>query len=472
MAIEPDQTPRTPPEVAEGSRVPVAAGLEAAADVAVNAHVPVDRKDHAHEAPPEAPADLTAVERELLADLFAIVEEHADEVARPVDRRRLVDAFVFAFEHHADQRRHSGEDFIVHPVGVAKICAGMRLDTETLCAALLHDTVEDTTANLEEVREAFGEEVAGLVDGVTKLTGITFQSRDEAQAENYRKMMVAMATDVRVILIKLADRLHNMRTLEAMPKQKQIEKAKETLEIYAPLAHRLGIHAIKWELEDLSFATLHPRKYQEIKLLVNQQREERDGYVDRAGTYLGKELEAVGIDAEISGRAKHFYSIYTKMTKKGREFNEIYDLTAMRVIVDSVKDCYGAIGVIHSLWKPLPGRFKDLIATPKMNLYQALHTTVIGPEGRPLEIQIRTPEMHELAEYGIAAHVIYKEGPASGDPNKEKMTWLRQLLENEQDQGPKAFLEALKVDLFEDEVFVFTPKGEVKNLAAGSTPLD
>ena len=262
---------------------------------------------------------------------------------------------MFACEHHADQRRQSGEDFITHPVGVAKICAGMRLDTATLCAALLHDTVEDTSASLDEVREAFGEEVAGLVDGVTKLTGITFQSRDEAQAENYRKMMVAMATDIRVILIKLADRLHNMRTLGAMPKQKQIDKAKETLEIYAPLAHRLGIHAIKWELEDLAFATLHPRKYQEIKGLVNQQREERERYVAKAGGYLAKELEALGIRAEISGRAKHFYSIYSKMTRKGREFNEIYDLTAMRVIVDSVKDCYGAVGVIHSLWKPLPG---------------------------------------------------------------------------------------------------------------------
>ena len=339
---------------------------------------------------------------------------------------------MFACEHHADQRRKSGEDFIIHPVGVAKICAGMRLDTETLCAALLHDTVEDTSALARGgAASTFGEEVAGLVDGVTKLTGITFQSRDEAQAENYRKMMVAMATDIRVILIKLADRLHNMRTIGAMPKQKQIEKAKETLEIYAPIAHRLGIHAIKWELEDLAFATLHPRKYQEIKGLVNQQREERERYVDKAGDYLAKELEALGIDAEISGRAKHFYSIYSKMTKKGREFNEIYDLTAMRVIVDSVKDCYGAVGVIHSLWKPLPGRFKDFVAMPKFNMYQSLHTTVIGPEGRPLEIQIRTREMHDMAEYGVAAHWIYKssEGAARagrGDADADgKLKWLR-----------------------------------------------
>ena len=386
-------------------------------------------------------------------------------------------AFVFACEHHADQRRQSGEDFIVHPVGVAKICAGMRLDTATLCAALLHDTVEDTTANLTEVREAFGDEVCSLVDGVTKLTGIVFQSRDEAQAENYRKMMVAMATDIRVILIKLADRLHNMRTIDAMPKQKQIDKAKETLEIYAPLAHRLGIHAIKWELEDLAFATLHPRKYQEIKGLVNQQREERERYVAKAGGYLHKELEALGIRAEISGRAKHFYSIYSKMTRKGREFNEIYDLTAMRVIVDSVKDCYGAVGVIHSLWKPLPGRFKDMVAMPKFNMYQALHTTVIGPEGRPLEIQIRTRDMHETAEYGVAAHWRYKEGDkASGkpaDPTAAKLQWLKSLLDWHQEaDNPEEFTDQLRGELIEDEVFVFTPKGEVKSLAAGATPLD
>src|SRR5215211_4955195 len=418
-------------------------------------------------------ANLTTEERGLLGDLLAVIAEHSDESLRPIDTTAVESAFAFACERHADQRRKSGEDFITHPVEVAKICAGLRLDTETLCAALLHDTVEDTSASLEEVREHFGEQIAALVDGVTKLTGITFQSRDEHQAENYRKMMVAMATDVRVILIKLADRLHNMRTLDALPKQKQIEKARETLEIYAPLAHRLGIHAIKWELEDLAFARLHPRKYDEIKKLVSQQRAERERYVEEAGAFLRSELAKVGIEAEISGRAKHFYSIYSKMTKKGREFNEIYDLTAMRVIVGSVKDCYGAIGIIHSLWKPLPGRFKDFVATPKLNLYSALHTTVIGPEGRPLEIQIRTPEMHETAEYGIAAHVIYKEGAGrKGDPEREKMTWLRQLLDVEGEQDPVEFLESLKIDLFEDEVFVFTPKGEVKNLSAGSTPLD
>jgi guanosine-3',5'-bis(diphosphate) 3'-pyrophosphohydrolase len=424
-------------------------------------------------------AELSEVEQRLLADLFAIVEEHANQAAVVIDRDRVEDAFVYSCVHHADQRRRSGEDFITHPVSVAKICAGMRLDTETLCAALLHDTVEDTSASLEEVTAAFGEEIGGLVDGVTKLTGLTFQSRDEAQAENYRKMMVAMATDVRVILIKLADRLHNMRTIAAMSKQKQIEKSRETLDIYAPIAHRLGIHAIKWELEDLAFQTLHPRKYSEIKALVAQQRAERERYVNEAGQYLSAELSELGIHAEISGRAKHFYSIYSKMTKKGREFNEIYDLTAMRVIVDSVKDTYGAVGVIHSLWKPLPGRFKDFIAMPKFNMYQSLHTTVIGPEGRPLEIQIRTREMHDLAEYGIAAHWMYKEDRTESDGRRglgghdDKLKWLRSLLDWQQEMSdPREFMETLKVDLFEDEVFVFTPKGEVKSLAAGATPLD
>ena len=405
-----------------------------------------------------------------LRDLFAVIEEHSPE--DPPDRELIQRAFEFSCSKHADQLRRSGEEFITHPLGVARICAELRLDSETIAAALLHDTVEDTSASIEEVTSEFGATVGQLVDGVTKLTEITFRSRDERQAENYRKMMVAMASDIRVILIKLADRLHNMRTLGALPKQKQIEKARETLEVFAPLAHRLGIHAIKWELEDLAFAALHPRKYEEIKNLVAQQRAEREAYVSAAGEIVSGELAQLGIQAEISGRAKHFYSIYTKMTRRGKEFNEIFDLTAMRVVVESVKDCYGAIGVIHSLWKPLPGRFKDMIAMPRANMYQALHTTVIGPEGRPLEIQIRTAEMHELAEYGIAAHVAYKEGASGEDVAREKMTWLRRLLEVDGDSDPGQFLSALKEDLFEDEVYVFTPQGEVKSLAAGSTPLD
>ncbi len=457
---------------ASPARVTRAATAAVALDAAADGHrLPVDGVDHPVAPAPVRRADLSDSERELLGDLFAIAEEHAAESSVQVDRDQVEQAFVYACEHHADQRRKSGEEFIIHPVGVAKICAGMRLDTETLCAALLHDTVEDTSASLEDVQATFGEEVASLVDGVTKLTGLTFSSRDEAQAENYRKMMVAMASDIRVILIKLADRLHNMRTIGAMPKQKQIEKAKETLDIYAPIAHRLGIHAIKWELEDLAFAALHPRKYAEIKGLVNQQRAERERYVSEAGAFVSRELDALGIEAEISGRAKHFYSIYAKMTRKGREFNEIYDLTAMRVIVDSVKDCYGAVGVIHSLWKPLPGRFKDFVAMPKFNMYQSLHTTVIGPEGRPLEIQIRTREMHDMAEFGIAAHWLYKQDRAADDDGK--LRWLKRLLDWQQElSDPKEFMDTLKVDLFEDEVFVFTPKGEVKSLQTGATPLD
>jgi GTP pyrophosphokinase len=492
---------RSPVDAPLGPTTPASVGSATAASLpAVNATVP---------APPSAPrtvgriarrAELSRFELRLLEDLFAIVSEHAADSTAQVDRARVEDAFVFACEHHAEQRRRSGEDFIVHPVGVARICAGMPHDTETLCAALLHDTVEDTSASVEEVGARFGEEIATIVDGVTKLTGITFQSRDEAQAENYRKMMVAMATDWRVIVIKLADRLHNMRTIEALPKQKQMEKARETLEIYAPIAHRLGIHAIKWEIEDLSFATLHPRKYQEIKELVSQQRDERERYVSEAGAYLATELEALGIKAEIAGRAKHFYSIYSKMTKKNREFNEIYDLTAMRVIVDSVKDCYGAVGVIHSLWKPLPGRFKDFIAMPKFNMYQSLHTTVIGPEGRPLEIQIRTREMHTMAEFGVAAHWMYKQNRAGGAIGKPaaasqlpalaqdvasvaaegagadgegSLGWVHSMLDFQQElSDPKEFMDRLRVGLFEDEVYVFTPKGDVKALAAGATPLD
>jgi GTP pyrophosphokinase len=481
MAVARDPNGARPTELAEqprpqGSAAP-ATTTSASPPSAPGQAPPSTPPRPSHAAP--ARLDLSEPERRLLADLFAIVSEHAADSAVEIDRGRVQDAFVFACEHHSSQRRKSGEDFIVHPVGVARICAGMRLDTETLCAALLHDTVEDTKASIEEVRERFGDEIAAIVDGVTKLTGITFQSHDEAQAENYRKMMVAMATDVRVILIKLADRLHNMRTIEAMPKQKQMDKARETLDIYAPLAHRLGIHAIKWELEDLAFATLHPRKYQEIKGLVAQQRDDREGYVSQAGEYLSRELADLGIQAQIAGRAKHFYSIYSKMTKKGREFNEIYDLTAMRVIVDSVKDCYGTVGVIHSLWKPLPGRFKDFIAMPKFNMYQSLHTTVIGPEGRPLEIQIRTQEMHEMAEFGVAAHWVYKVGPngasdASGEAGGDaKLKWLRSMLDWQKElSDPREFMETLRTDLFEEEVFVFTPKGQVKSLAAGATPLD
>src|SRR3954452_15399003 len=349
--------------------------------------------------------------QELIDELIAAVSAYNPEVDRDLIRR----AFLFAANAHEGQQRRSGEEFVLHPWGAAKICAQLRLDDETIAAALLHDVVEDTDVELEGVRAEFGDEVAKLVEGVTKLTRVQFQSREQAEAENYQKLIVAMAADVRVILIKLADRLHNLREIEYLGKQKQIQKAKETLEVYAPLAHRLGIHALKWELEDLAFETLHPRKYEEIKAMVSERRADREGHVSEAARILQLELDKVDIPAEISGRAKHFYSIYDKMAKKGREFNEIYDLTAMRVIVErsgdeGMRDCYGALGLIHSLWKPMPGRFKDYIAMPKFNRYRSLHTTVIGPEGRPLEIQVRTRDMHETAELGIAAHWVYKGG--------------------------------------------------------------
>src|SRR5437667_6001513 len=341
-----------------------------------------------------------------------LVDELLEEVAAynpEVDRDLLTRAFRFAARAHEGQQRRSGEAFIHHPWGAAKICAQLRLDEQTLAAALLHDVVEDTETELDEVRSEFGDEVAKLVDGVTKLTRVQFQSREQAEAENYRKMIVAMAEDERVILIKLADRLHNLRQIEYLGKQKQLQKARETLEVYAPLAHRLGIHALKWELEDLAFATLHPRKYEEIKAMVAERRADREEHVAEAARILKLELDKVDIPAEISPRATHFYSISDKMARKGRECTEIYDLTAMRVTCErsgdeGTRDWYGALGLIHSLWKPMPGRFKDFIAMPKFNAYRSLHTTVIGPERTPLEIQERTRDMHEVAELGIVAH--------------------------------------------------------------------
>jgi GTP diphosphokinase / guanosine-3',5'-bis(diphosphate) 3'-diphosphatase len=421
-------------------------------------------------------AVVEAAERNqhLVDELIAEVEGYIPEV----DRDLLSRAFSFAARAHEGQQRRSGEDFIHHPFGVAKICAELRLDEQTIAAALLHDVVEDTETDLETVKDEFGDEIAHLVDGVTKLTRIAFQSREHAEAENYRKMIVAMAQDVRVILVKLADRLHNLRTIEYLGKQKQLQKAREALEVYAPLAHRLGIHALKWELEDLAFQTLHPRKYEEIRTMVNERRADRETHVGKAAKVLTAELDKVDIPADIAGRAKHFYSIYDKMTRKGKEFNEIYDLTAMRVIVErsgdeGTRDCYGALGLIHSLWKPMPGRFKDQIAMPKFNGYRALHTTVIGPEGKPLEIQVRTREMHRTAEYGIAAHWLYKRGGKNRPADKEWIAWVDQLMDWQEDESdPREFMKSFRTDLFDDEVYVFTPKGEVKTLPAGSTPID
>jgi GTP pyrophosphokinase len=412
----------------------------------------------------------------LVEELLTDVSAYNPKVDRDLIRR----AFEFAAKAHDGQQRRSGEEFINHPFGVAKICAELRLDEQTISAALLHDVVEDTGVSIAELREEFGEEIARLVEGVTKLTRIQFQSREQAQAENYRKMVVAMASDMRVILIKLADRLHNMRTIEYLGKAKQVQKARETLEVYAPLAHRLGIQTLKWELEDLAFEVLHPRKYSEIKAMVNEQRSDREAHVREASALLKAELDKLDIPSDISGRAKHFYSIYDKMARKGKEFNEIYDLTAMRVIVESkgeegTRDCYGALGLIHSLWKPMPGRFKDYVAMAKANRYRSLHTTVIGPEGRPLEIQVRTREMHEEAELGIAAHWLYKRQRSAKLQEEEWLSWVKQLVDSHAspagtDTGE--FMRTFRSDLFVDEVYVFTPKGEVKTLPAGSTPID
>jgi guanosine-3',5'-bis(diphosphate) 3'-pyrophosphohydrolase len=408
-----------------------------------------------------------------------LFEELVAEVAAynpGVDRDLLERAFAFASARHEGQQRRSGEDFILHPLGVARILAELGRDDATLAAALVHDVVEDTKATVEEVRAEFGEEVANLAEGVTKLTRIQFQSREQAQAENYRKMVMAMAEDYRVILIKLADRLHNMRTIEYLGKQKQMQKARETLEVYAPLAHRLGIHTVKWELEDLAFATLHPRKYSEIQEMVNQRRADREKFVQNAGKALKRELDKVDIPAEISSRAKHFYSIYEKMAKRGKEFNEIYDLTAMRVLVEregkeGERDCYGALGVIHSLWKPMPGRFKDYVAMPKFNMYRSLHTTVIGPEGKPLEIQVRTRDMHKTAEYGIAAHWLYKGGKAKKG-EVEELAWMQQLADWQREAPDPQEVRRAFPELASDEVYVYTPKGELKNLPSGATPID
>ncbi|MFL5964307.1 MAG: RelA/SpoT family protein [Gaiellaceae bacterium] len=413
--------------------------------------------------------------QDLVDELLAEVEAYKPDV----DRELLTRAFDYAAHAHAGQLRQSGQEFIYHPWGAAKILAGLQLDEATLAAALLHDVVEDTSTDIEELRAEFGDEIANLVEGVTKLTRVKFQSREHAEAENYRKLIVAMAEDLRVILIKLADRLHNLRTIEYLGKQKQLQKARETLEVYAPLAHRLGIHALKWELEDLAFQTLHPRKYEEIKQMVAERRTDREELVREAAMVLQKELDKVDVPADISGRAKHFFSIYDKMAKKGREFNEIYDLTAMRVIAErtgdeGTRDCYGALGLIHSLWKPMPGRFKDYVAMPKFNGYRALHTTVIGPQGRPLEIQVRTRDMHETAEYGVAAHWLYKKGKKEKDRDAEWVAWVKQLMDEgtTDEADPREFMKTFRTDLFEDEVHVFTPKGQVKTLPAGATPID
>jgi GTP pyrophosphokinase len=402
-----------------------------------------------------------------IADLVAKVQKYDPTLDGPWLER----VYEVADRAHEGQRRASGESYIAHPLAVADILADLELDPPTIAAALLHDVVEDTVITNEEVAKQFGTEIATLVDGVTKLTRIPYQSKEDAQVENLRKMFLAMAKDIRVIIIKLADRLHNMRTLASLPPVKQQSIARETLEIYAPIAHRLGIWRVKWDLEDLALRYLDPDAYREIAERVAKKRAERETAVEHVITDLRANFDAVGLKADTTGRPKHFYSIHKKMLK-GRDFSTIYDLTAVRVIVESVKDCYGALGVVHAMWKPLPGRFKDYIAMPKPNMYQSLHTTVVGPGGDPLEVQIRTWDMHRTSEYGIAAHWRYKEG-GKEDDHEQKLTWLRSLLEWQNDmRDSRTFMENLKLDLFDTQVFIFSPKGDVFSMPSAATPLD
>lgn len=407
-----------------------------------------------------------------IEDIIAAIECYQPEAPLELVQK----AYDLANAAHKGQVRASGEEYIHHPLGVAAILTNLQIDALTISAALLHDVVEDTTYTIEEMNEMFGAEIAMLIDGVTKLSRIEYKSKEEQQLENYRKLFLAMAKDIRVILIKLADRLHNMRTLKCMREDKQRRIAKETIEIYAPLANRLGISNIKWELEDLCLRYLEPDTYYDLVEKVKQKRQERQAFIDDAIQILKNRLAVVDINSEIQGRAKHFYSIYKKMKRDHKDISEIYDLSAVRILVESVKDCYGVLGMVHTLWKPIPGRFKDYIAMPKSNGYQSLHTTVIGTKGYPLEIQIRTFAMHKVSEYGVAAHWKYKESGRSvgaGKNEDKKMAWLRQLVDLQQElSDPREYVEALKVDVFSDEVFVFTPKGDVIDLPSGSIPID
>ena len=383
----------------------------------------------------------------------------------------LTRAYETAAYHHRDQRRRSGEPYITHPLAVATILAELGMTTPTLAAALLHDTVEDTEYSLAGMAEDFGEEIARLVDGVTKLDKVKYGQ--SSAAETVRKMVVAMAKDIRVLVIKLADRLHNMRTLRYLPPAKQERKARETLEIFAPLAHRLGMNTIKWELEDLAFATLYPKMYDEIVRLVGQRAPQREAYLQQVLEIVDEDLRSTRIKATVTGRPKHYYSVYQKMIVRGRDFADIYDLVGVRILVDSLRDCYAVLGILHARWNPVPGRFKDYIAMPKFTMYQSLHTTVIGPEGKPVEVQIRTHEMHRAAEYGVAAHWRYKQQAVGGKAGPDDMGWLRQLVEwQKETEDPEEFLDSLRFDLGSQEVFVFTPKGDVVALTAGATPVD
>lgn len=393
-----------------------------------------------------------------------------------VDLNVVNKAFDLASEAHKEQKRESGEPYIIHPIDVSIILAELGMDTSTIVAGLLHDVIEDTEYSYEDIKKIFNEEIANLVSGVTKITKMEYKSKEEQQADNFRKMLLAMANDIRVIIIKLADRLHNMRTLKYMPKEKQKRISKETLDIYAPLAHRLGISKVKWELEDLCFRYLHEKEYYDLVNQIAEKRVERETYIAKTIEDLYEKLEEAGIDSDIDGRPKHFYSIYRKMVTKNKSIEQIFDLTAIRILVNSVKDCYEVLGIVHTIYKPIPGRFKDYIAMPKPNMYQSLHTTVIGPQGKTFEIQIRTFEMHKTAEYGIAAHWKYKEGDSNDSKEKSfenKLVWLRDMLEWQKEASDaEEFMEGFKINLFTDEIFLFTPKGVVIDLPNGATPID
>ena len=405
--------------------------------------------------------------------LFEKIKEKALSYNPQFNIEKITEAYLLAKEAHEGQNRNSGEPYLYHPLSVAQILCEYELDADTLASALLHDVVEDTSFTLDDIKAKFGTNVADIVDGVTKLAKIKYTSKEDQQVENLRKMFLAMAKDVRVILVKLADRLHNMRTMGSMPADKQREKARETLEVYAALANRLGMLNMKIELEDLSLRYIDPIAYKEITDSIKQKKKERQNYIDGIIETLEERLSQLGINAVVKGRAKHFYSIFKKMYAQNKSIDEIYDLFAVRAIVDSVKDCYAVLGMVHELYYPIPGRFKDYIAMPKPNMYQTLHTTVIGPNGAPFEIQIRTHEMHKVAELGIAAHWKYKEGVSGSSQLDDKLAWLRQILEIQSNMiDNDEFMNSLKIDLFNDEVFVFTPKGDVINMPAGSTPID
>jgi len=406
-------------------------------------------------------------------DMFQALVDKVLSYNHNFDVDKLTKAYELAKKAHEGQMRTSGEPYIIHPLSVADILADLELDADTLVGALLHDVVEDTEYTIADISREFGDGVGIIVDGVTKLSKIQYTTKEEQQVENLRKMFLAMAKDIRVILIKLADRLHNMRTIKVMREEKQREKARETLEVYAALAHRLGMSKIKFELEDLSLRYLDPIAYREITESINQKRKEREAYIEDIMKTIKQKLDELGIRAQLKGRAKHFYSIFRKMYTQNKSIDEIYDLFAVRAIVESVKDCYAVLGMVHELYYPIPGRFKDYIAMPKPNMYQSLHTTVMGPNGIPFEIQIRTQEMHKVAEYGIAAHWKYKEGVSGSSDMDEKLAWIGKILEIQNDAvDSDDFMRTFKIDLFADEVFVFTPKGDVINLPAGSTPID